>query len=292
VAWLCLSLPAEAKRVQPQPVNPVIHNGIKYTAPHDNGRAGSIVAWAQTTGTKLWEQTVYTVNFKSKLEEDVQWVFITSLTVQGDSLVIQAEDRQVYSIELRTRQMALLNRQPAARTALAIFAAGEWSDAVQGLRGRLLFNEGARINQTRTGVIYLELQNVSATGTALEVYYHPLRAFERCELSDATGQPLTPPVNPFASITVPPPAWLSIPATFTLCHRINQNDEKPHLNAGLAINIPGRFGKDFYWIIPADAPAAYALSVTFKSVVLPDHNRTNIWEGALKLPPVKFSLTQ
>jgi hypothetical protein len=71
----CLAL---AKRAAPPKVEPVIHDGIGYVAPNDDGRRAYIEAWDVQTKKKLWELTVFTNRIEPGLEEDVQWVFIIS----------------------------------------------------------------------------------------------------------------------------------------------------------------------------------------------------------------------
>ena len=91
---LLLSLPlASVKRAAPLKVEPVIHQGVRYIAPNDDGRRAYIEASDVQTNKKLWELTVFTNRIDPKLEEDVQWVFIDKLSVQDDTLVVTSERR-------------------------------------------------------------------------------------------------------------------------------------------------------------------------------------------------------
>jgi len=92
-----------AKRAAPAQVKPVIHDGIRYIAPNDDGRRGSIEAWDVQANKKLWDLTVFTNHIDPKLEEDVQWVFINKLDVRGDTLVVTSESGNTYQIDLRTK---------------------------------------------------------------------------------------------------------------------------------------------------------------------------------------------
>jgi hypothetical protein len=67
---------ASAKRAAPATVEPVIHEGIRYVAPNDDGRRGYIQAWDIKTNKKLWELTIFTNRIDPTLEKDVQWIFI------------------------------------------------------------------------------------------------------------------------------------------------------------------------------------------------------------------------
>lgn len=106
---------AHAKRMAPKPVTPVIAEGVRYTAPNDRGRACYVEAWDVATGKRLWEQVVCTVRIDPQLEEDVQWSFITSLAIEGGSLVIRTERSDTYLLDLKTRTVT--RREPAAGAA-------------------------------------------------------------------------------------------------------------------------------------------------------------------------------
>ena len=45
---------ALAKRVAPAKVEPVIHHGVRYIAPKDDGHRAYIEAWDVQTNKKLW----------------------------------------------------------------------------------------------------------------------------------------------------------------------------------------------------------------------------------------------
>lgn len=94
-----------AKRAAPQPVAPVVHDGVKYTAPNANGRTGLIEARSEKTGEKLWDVVVYKVEIDPKLEEDVQWVFITGLAVRDNTLVVTNEKNEQYVVDMKTHKV-------------------------------------------------------------------------------------------------------------------------------------------------------------------------------------------
>ena len=92
-----------AKRAAPAKVEPVIHEGIRYVAPNDDGRRGYIEAWDVQANKELWDLTVFTNRIDPQLEEDVQWVFINKLDVHGDTLIVTSEHGNTYQIDLRTK---------------------------------------------------------------------------------------------------------------------------------------------------------------------------------------------
>ena len=101
---------AFAKRVAPAAVAPVIQEGVRYTAPNDDGGRAYIEAWNVQTGRKLWDLTVFTNRIDPKLEADVQWVFIKSMTIQDGRLVITSEKGTVYRIDLTARKVVQAGR--------------------------------------------------------------------------------------------------------------------------------------------------------------------------------------
>ena len=96
----CLGL---GKRTAPATVTPVVHDGVQYVAPNDNGRRAYVEAWDVQTNTKLWELAVFTNRIDPGLEEDVQWVFIKALSVRGGRLFVTSERGKTYQIDLNTR---------------------------------------------------------------------------------------------------------------------------------------------------------------------------------------------
>jgi hypothetical protein len=106
---------ASAKRAAPPKVEPLIHAGVCYVAPNDDGHRAYVEAWDVQTNKKLWDLTVFTTRIDPKLEEDVQWVFIKKLSVHDDTLIATTERGQTYQIDLRTRTIAQSNaeRSPA-----------------------------------------------------------------------------------------------------------------------------------------------------------------------------------
>jgi len=90
----------EAKRLPPQEVEPVIYNGIKYTATHE--KMGYVEAWDIKTGKKLWEKKVYDVKIDPYMEADVQWVFITNLSIKDGKLIVVNENGNRYEIDIES----------------------------------------------------------------------------------------------------------------------------------------------------------------------------------------------
>lgn len=96
--------PLNAKRINPQPVSPVISNGVEYSADGD-GRTQYVVATDTRTSTQLWRIKIFRTHIKPWIEEDNQWVFITKLTLKGNTLVIRDEKNRCYGLNLATKRV-------------------------------------------------------------------------------------------------------------------------------------------------------------------------------------------
>jgi hypothetical protein len=104
-----IAIEQKAKRSAPEPVRPVVHKGVKYTAPHfvDGQPAGGVVeALDAKTGKALWRLKVYEIKPDPNLERDVQDVFITSLAINGNKLLVVNERHERYSVDLKTHAVS------------------------------------------------------------------------------------------------------------------------------------------------------------------------------------------
>lgn len=99
-----------ARRVNTPPPQPVVYEGIIYRAPHSGMQGGIIEAYDEKTGTLLWKRRVYGIARVAGLEEDVQWVFIKSLSVTNGQLFIVNEANHAFMLDLKTREVIPQNR--------------------------------------------------------------------------------------------------------------------------------------------------------------------------------------
>jgi len=105
-----------SKRTAPATIAPVTQEGIRYIAPNDDGRRGYIEAWDIQTNKKRWELTVFTNHIDPNLEEDVQWVFIESMSLRDSMLIVTSESGKTYHVDLKTKaitQSDLAKSQPS-----------------------------------------------------------------------------------------------------------------------------------------------------------------------------------
>ena len=108
---LLATLLAEAKRGAPAEVLPVTVGNIKYSAPHRNGthkQMGFIEARDLKSGKLIWSRQIYAVKYDPDLEGDVQDVFIKSITVEGNHLIITNERNSKYQLDLNSLEVKVI----------------------------------------------------------------------------------------------------------------------------------------------------------------------------------------
>ena len=101
-----------AKRAPPAAVKPAAHGGIEFRAP--SGKMGVVEAWETATGRMLWEKQIYEVKLDPNLEADVQHVFVTKMEVLAGALLVTNESGEVYSLDLKTRNVSKAVKPGAA----------------------------------------------------------------------------------------------------------------------------------------------------------------------------------
>jgi hypothetical protein len=104
VVLVFATVSAQAKRMPPKPVTPVVSGGIRYSAEGD-GRNQYVAAADASSGNVLWRVKVFHTHIKFWVEEDVQWVFITNLKLVGNSLLVRDEMSRCYSVDLTKRKV-------------------------------------------------------------------------------------------------------------------------------------------------------------------------------------------
>lgn len=100
----------QPKRVGPPQVSPVVISNIRYEVIHWGrerglGQNGGYVAAIDTaSGKELWTSKIYAVEYKPKLETDVQDVFIKTMVVapDGQSLLISDENNRHFVLDVAT----------------------------------------------------------------------------------------------------------------------------------------------------------------------------------------------
>ncbi len=103
-----------AKRLPAPVIEPIIHEGVRYTVPNDKGTVGYVVASDAATGKQLWKKTLFRTCICPLLEHDVQWVFIKQMRLEGERLIFVNERGKAYALDLKTRKVKKLKTQPQA----------------------------------------------------------------------------------------------------------------------------------------------------------------------------------
>jgi hypothetical protein len=110
--WGLVNAPrvAIAKRAPPAEVLPVVVGDVRYEVPHFQNpcgqHGGCVVAYDDASDAQLWAETIYCVHYSSDMEQDVQDVFITSLTWEDGKLRIVNEKDQQFTLDPTTREVA------------------------------------------------------------------------------------------------------------------------------------------------------------------------------------------
>lgn len=91
------------KRKPPKTVLPVKIKNVEYSAP--GSEVGFVVARDLALKKELWKKQIYNVGYDKNLEKDVQDVFIDSLWVSGDMLMVQNEKGERYELNPETQNV-------------------------------------------------------------------------------------------------------------------------------------------------------------------------------------------
>ena len=95
---------AHAKRIAPKKVPPVSKDRIEYRAPR--GQMGCVEAWKGKT--LLWRRQIYVVKYTVGLERDVQDVFIKTMELKGNALLVKNERRSEYELDLASLEVRVV----------------------------------------------------------------------------------------------------------------------------------------------------------------------------------------
>ena len=108
---ICCGGIAFAKRGAPKPVAPVSVGELEYRACYDVDHLGSVEVWDLKTHSQIGSILVYKTKYLSRMERDVQWVFITKLEVHGNDMLVVNERGDSYRVDLRTKRVTRVNSE-------------------------------------------------------------------------------------------------------------------------------------------------------------------------------------
>jgi hypothetical protein len=155
----------------------------------------------------------------------------------------------------------------------------EWSDPVDGLRGRLVIEYGPDFEGAEIALVYLELQNVSDSAGIKDLWFDETHQF-KWQLQDEKGNPVPrtyPPMSVFSDLG----HWMGLPFDSTLRFRVSVSGYGIIPNGGIALQLPS----GFFWQVPRKKEGSYYLSATFSSVPAKEERKRS-WKGTLVLPKV------
>lgn len=168
-----------------------------------------------------------------------------------------------------------------AASASAKTTTGPWSDAVNGVQGRVSISEDPKYNSTRIVAVYLELRNVSNLANPIEIYFDPIRIF-KCELIDSNGKSVATAGLP-ADILSPIPFWLALPYVSSLRFRISVSGYGVPKDGGTL--VPMDCGE---WLLKANDRAKYFLKIKFVARTTEEDFKRSAWKGSITLPKVRI----
>jgi hypothetical protein len=90
----------------PKIVPPIKTEKIEYRAPH--GQMGCVEAWGTKRHQMIWRRQIYVVKYDVYLETDVQDVYITSMELKDNNLIIKNERDSEYQLDLETLEVKVL----------------------------------------------------------------------------------------------------------------------------------------------------------------------------------------
>ena len=86
------------KKIAPPKSEFLIYKNIKFVAPNTVKEMGYVQAWDVKANKKVWEKKVYSVFINPFVVDDIQWVFIISLSVEDGKLVVVDEKGREFNL--------------------------------------------------------------------------------------------------------------------------------------------------------------------------------------------------
>jgi hypothetical protein len=90
----------EGKRAVPKTVSPIINGKVKYVA-----SLNEIIALDTESEIELWRKIIYEISYDENLERDVQDIFIDSIRLADNSVIIRNESNNWYFLELDSKKV-------------------------------------------------------------------------------------------------------------------------------------------------------------------------------------------
>ena len=97
---------ALAKHVAPRTIEAVVHQGMRYVVPNDNGLRAYVEAWDIQTGRKVWSKTIFRhwyVPIPFGRTECMCYEYVTSMALQTNLSIFTSERGRDYTLDIRTQ---------------------------------------------------------------------------------------------------------------------------------------------------------------------------------------------
>lgn len=91
---------ASFKRSVPKEVQPILIENIKYSC-----SMNEIIATDTLSQNILWKKEIYKVIYDEKMERDVQDVYIDSISLKDNLMIIRNENTEFYSLNIKTKEV-------------------------------------------------------------------------------------------------------------------------------------------------------------------------------------------
>ena len=157
-----------------------------------------------------------------------------------------------------------------------------WSEAVKGLRARLVFGAEQVVGGTRLPEVFLELHNAGSGAAPLEFTFNPAKALT-FDLQNGGGAPVPKTMDVNVSGMAVGPFQITLPKGGTMRFPVSWGGYGIPPDAGTMLCF-----EPAVWTIPRDAPGSYFLSAKLeiaRTQSVP--GKADAWSGLLKIPAVK-----
>jgi hypothetical protein len=94
-----------AKRMPPKEVKAIKFGKVEY---RQAKQIGCVEAWDLEMDSRIWVRQVYAIKYDTRLEKDIQDVFIKLLELQEDKLLVVNENDSKYEVDLETLEVKVL----------------------------------------------------------------------------------------------------------------------------------------------------------------------------------------
>ena len=101
--------PGYAKRPEPEPVEPVVFEGVEYSAVLTEEKHGFVQARSVETKAVLWEKEIFFTRvfwvFGAEAPQ-VKAIYISHLNIESGMLIVTNEDGRRYALDLHTKEVS------------------------------------------------------------------------------------------------------------------------------------------------------------------------------------------